>query len=65
MQCEKCGNLLADDATFCTACGWKTSNWHRKVKSGKEKHIVLIVSLVFLLAVLIVLFVNILNLTTY
>ena len=35
MQCEKCGKQLAEDATFCTSCGWKTDRWKKEVKQSK------------------------------
>lgn len=35
MQCEKCGRQLADDATFCTSCGWKTDKWEKEAKKSK------------------------------
>ena len=53
MQCDNCGRQLADGATFCTSCGWKTDNWHREVKHNKSMHMSLIIALILSLAVLI------------
>lgn len=65
MQCEKCGRPLADNATFCTSCGWKTPNWKREVKSTKTMHIGAIVASALLIAVLVFLFIHILKLTNF
>lgn len=35
MQCEKCGRQLAEDATFCSSCGWKTDKWKKEVNQSK------------------------------
>lgn len=64
MFCKKCGRQLEDNATFCTSCGWKTDNWQRNVKQGKEMHTAIIVASILLLAVLIIFITHILNLVT-
>lgn len=64
MQCEKCGQQLADDATFCTSCGWKTASWQHKVKRGKEMHTAIIVASILLLAIITIIFIHVLKLTT-
>lgn len=35
MRCEKCGRELAEDATFCTSCGWKTDKWKKEIKQSR------------------------------
>ena len=35
MRCGKCGRELAEEATFCTSCGWKTDKWKKEVKQSK------------------------------
>lgn len=46
MRCEKCGRDLAEDATFCTSCGWKTDKWKKEVKQCKKVQTVNIAILV-------------------
>lgn len=65
MQCKKCGQQLADNATLCTSCGWKTANWQHEVKRAKTIHIGVIVASALLLAALIIIFIRILNLTIF
>ena len=62
MQCKKCGRQLADNATFCASCGWKTANWKREVKSAKTMSAGAIVASILLIAVFTILFIHILNL---
>lgn len=63
MKCEKCGRQLAENATLCTSCGWKTPSWQHEVKRTKKMHIGAVVALILLLATLIILLTCILNLT--
>ena len=64
MDCKKCGRQLADNATLCTSCGWKTANWKHEVDRAKVMHIGVIVASALLFAALIIIFIHILNLTT-
>lgn len=63
MTCENCGASMPDTATFCTTCGWKTSEWKKetkKTKANKKMGIVAIILWLILIAlILLTIFANI------
>ncbi len=62
MYCQNCGKELADIATFCTSCGWKTEAWNSFIEKEKKKRSRLWVTLLGLLLVYLLVFILIINL---
>ena len=57
MECKQCGNNLAETATMCTKCGWKTENWKKQAKKAKDIHTTNWLAILYMIGLIIFFFV--------